>query len=297
MNNLPPRWRQVTSEEWVAEVYERDVVSMSNVQCTTIAAVLAMGLGLSASPALAVFEGFEDPNWAPGGIWQNFTGGQVQQVPSGHNDITSAAGNYHGIINPLTVEGANSAYARLSSFGTTFGQGFTVSQDFYLDTSWSNGLGFDFAVSVNEPDGTTHQRDFIWHVGTHEGDLLINASNNSDWSYNSGKLLNNNGGHNYTVTDSGWYTFQTVFYDNGEGILAVDLNLLSDTGDTLYSVTRSNAADIIGVEVGGPRIGWLAYNNIDGLAVDNTSVVPEPAALSLLGLGGLALLRRRRAMA
>lgn len=281
---------------------------MNNVQRTTFAALVAMGLGMSASPALAVFEGFEDPNWKPGGIWNNYLGGEVQRVASGHNGITSASGDYHGIITNLqTVEypensghhtlGAASPFARLSSFGTTFGQGFVVTQDFYLDTSWDDNLGFDFAVAVNEPDGTTHQRDFIWHVGVYEGKLLINASNNSDWRYNSDKLLNNNDGHYYTVTDSGWYTFQTVFYDNGEGILAVDLNLLSDTGDTLYSVTRSNVADTIGIEVGGPRYGWLAYNNIDGLAIDNTSVVPEPAALSVLGLGGLALLRRRRVTA
>lgn len=281
---------------------------MVNAQRTMIAALMTAGLGISASPALAVFEGFEDPNWEPGGIWNNYLGGEVQRVASGHNGITSASGDYHGIITNLqTVEypadsghhtlGALSPFARLSSFGTTFGQGFVVTQDFYLDTSWDNNLGFDFAVSVNEPDGTTHQRDFIWHVGVYEGELLINASNNSDWRYNSYKLLNENGGQYYTVTESGWYTFQTVFYDNGEGILAVDLNLLNAAGETLYSITRSKAEDIIGIEVGGPRVGWLAYNNIDGLAIDNTSVVPEPAALSVLGLGGLALLRRRRVTA
>lgn len=195
----------------------------------------------------------------------------------------------------ISVLGSGGPYASLSSYSSTFGSGFVVKQDIYLDTTWNNENGFDYAVAVNKPDGS-HRRDFVWHVGVVDGSLLINASNNANTSFKPGKLLNENGGNYFTVNSSGWYTFETVFYDN-EGILAVDMNLLDTAGNTLYSITRSSAVDDIATVVGGPRYGWLVYNTIEGLALDNTSVVPEPASLGLLGMGGLALLRRRRRMA
>lgn len=45
---------------------------------------------------------------------------------------------------------------------------------------------------------------------------------------------------------------------------------------------------------------WLRWTDVnisgndDGLAIDNLTVIPEPSALSLLALGGMGLLRRRR---
>lgn len=75
---------------------------------------------------------------------------------------------------------------------------------------------------------------------------------------------------------------------------------ISDGGGSSYSLTLSAAffeADVDGLvtiaivdnTVGVDGIGWA-----DG-AVLNVSTVPEPGSLALLGLGGLALLRRRRA--
>lgn len=59
------------------------------------AALLSVGaITLSANPAYAVFEGFESPDWQPGDIWKNYGGSEIQQVPSGHNGITSASGDY-----------------------------------------------------------------------------------------------------------------------------------------------------------------------------------------------------------
>ena len=48
--------------------------------------------------------------------------------------------------------------------------------------------------------------------------------------------------------------------------------------------------------VGGNRYGWFDDNEFPVLAYDNASltVVPEPTALALLGLGAGALLLRRR---
>ena len=48
--------------------------------------------------------------------------------------------------------------------------------------------------------------------------------------------------------------------------------------------------------MGGHRYGWLAANSPTAmtLAIDNSSLtIPEPASLALMGLGGLAVLKRK----
>jgi len=252
------------------------------------------------------FEGFEDPGFTPGGDnWNNYNGGDIQRVTSGTGGITSKTGAAHGIITNLSENddvfgdpslGALSPYTRFDGYSSTFGGGYRASLDVYLDTGWSNEQGFDYSVAANGSDGN-HQRDFIWHVGVVDGNLLVNASNNSDYSFNAFKLENENSGTNFTISASDWYTLEHVFRDDG-GLLAVDMNLRDSNGDLLYSVTRGPAAaDTIPAEVGGNRYGWFTYNNIDGLAIDNTSLVaiPAPAAWPAgLALIGAAMTRRRR---
>ena len=279
-------------------------------------AALAIALAASHARASVVHsEGFEDPAWVAGqlGNWQNFSGGDINRVATGHNGIASSGGgNAHAVIENLTDGldvfnqpslGANSPFTQLGGYSSTFGSGFTASLDVYLDPDWADGQGFDYSVAVNNQSGT-HLRDFMFHVGVVAGDLLVNASNNTDRSFNSFKLLNENGGDYYTVATAGWYTLQQVFYEIG-GILTVDLNLLDDGGSTLHTITRSTATDDIATTVGGNRYGWFTYNNIEGLAVDNTVLsttdVPEPSALGLLGVGVVALTfaanRRRKQQA
>lgn len=270
-------------------------------------AVTTATLLAAASPALAYFQGFEDPAFTPGGNdWNNYNGGDIQRVATGTNGITSADGAAHAIITNLSNQnnvfgnptlGAQSPFTRFGGYSSSFGSGYSTSLDVYLDTSWSDGQGFDYSSAINRQNGN-HLRDFIFHVGVDQGSLIVNASNNSDYSFNAFKLNNENSGNNYTVTTSGWYTLEHVFYENA-GSLAVDFNLLDDLGNTLYSVTRSNASDDIATTVGGNRYGWITYNNIDGLAIDNSTltagtVIPTPAgfAAGLLGLAAVATRRR-----
>jgi hypothetical protein len=255
----------------------------------------------SAQAATVHFEGFEDPAWTAGqpGNWQNFSGGEISRVPSGTNGVASSSGSAHAVIGNLSLQpnvfgapslGANSPYTQLGGYSSTFGTGFIASLDVYLDPNWADGQGFDYSVAANNQGGA-HLRDFMFHVGVVAGDLLVNASNNTDKSFNAFKLENENGGDNYTVTQAGWYTLEHVFYELG-GFLAVDLNLLDDGGAVLHSITRTTT-DSIATTVGGNRYGWLTYNNIEGLAVDNTvlrtSEAPEPSAIGLLGVGLAAL--------
>lgn len=268
---------------------------------TIMLSIVTAGLAGSAFAA-PHFEGFEDPSWVQGGDnWNNFNS-EILRATSGTDGITSRTGSAHGIITNLgTVNdvhgdpsvGGAATYTRFGGYSSSFGSGWTTSLDVYLDTSWTDGQGFDYSSAANGSDGL-HQRDFIFNVGVVGGNLLVNASNNSDISYNDYIITNENGGNYHTIASTGWYTFEHVF-NNDAGVLSVDLNLRDSGGNLLYSITRTNLADTIPGEVGGNRYGYFAYNNIDRLAIDNTSLVPAPGAAALLGLGGMVVTRRRRA--
>ena len=269
---------------------------LNRLSCFALAAVAAAFTNLRANADFEVhFEGFEDPAWVSGGDnWNDYTG-SVMRVTSGTNGITSANGAAHAIVG---APGANASFTRFGGYGIDFNGGYTTSLDIYLDPSAIiDGVGFDYSVAANGSDGF-HLRDFMFHVGSVSGDLLVNASNNTDGAFNAFKLQNENGGDNYTVASAGWYTFEHVFYDNGSDQLAVDLNLYNDGGSLLYSITRSSAADVVSTVVGGNRYGWFTYNTVSDLAIDNTRLayaIPEPtSALACFGLIGAGLFVRRR---
>lgn len=165
--------------------------------------------------------------------------------------------------------------------------------DVYLDPAWPAGQGFDYSVAASGSDGN-HQRDYIFHVGTVEDygpivgkALLVNGSNNADFTTNPFKLLNDNNGDYYEVPTAGWYTLQHVFHDAG-GHLAVDLNLIDADGNVLWTATRSNVADTIPGEVGGNRYAWFTHIDVaGGVQVDNHQLfleeVPSPESRANFG--------------
>ncbi|MDO6446619.1 PEP-CTERM sorting domain-containing protein [Colwellia sp. 1_MG-2023] len=214
----------------------------------------------------------------------------VINTPSGA--ITASDGNHYGLIE-VSNENQTGAFTRFGGYSTVFGNGFSTSLDVYIDpTVWSVGNGFDYSSAVNDQDNF-HQRDFIFQAGqTANNGFVINASNNSNFDFNEGSLINSD---YYEVTTAGWYTLEHVFYNLG-GVLAVDFNILDGAGSLLHSETRSSAADDIATVVGGNRYGWVTYTDMS-LAIDNstliTSEVPEPSTLAIFALGMIGLASRR----
>lgn len=278
----------------------------------SIAATVGL-TGASASGQTVTYnEGFEAAGWTAGaGVagtngWNNNSGSDIVQVASGTNGIASFSGSSHGTLTNLRVNndvfgnpslGAGGAFTRYGGYSSSFGTGFTTSASVYLDPgSWNDGQGFDYSSAVSRQDGN-HLRDFIWHVGMVDGALLVNGSNNTDFSLNASKLQNENGGNNYEVSTAGWYTLQQQFVNDG-GTLSVIFSLLNAGGSELFSFTRTTSDDIAST-VGGNRYGWFTYANIDGLAIDDVqvaySVIPLPGAagMALAGMGMIGLRRRR----
>lgn len=204
--------------------------------------------------------------------------GDIERVASGTDAIASAAGLWHARVNEALP------FSRFDGYRDTWPGQFTAELDVYLDTAWVDGEGFDYSVAASGSDGN-HQRDYIFHVGVVQDEqglvgkhLLVNGSNNTDFTVNAYKLANENSGNYYEVTTSGWYTLQHVFREEA-GALAVDLKLLDDSGTVVWTATRTNAGDTIPAEVGGNRYAWMtAMDVIGGLHIDNHQLLLNDVA-------------------
>lgn len=203
--------------------------------------------------------------------------GTITPVASGTDGIVSPDGAQHAIFE----QGATGPFTRFDGYRAAFNGDWVAEVKVYLDTTWAPGEGFDYSVASSGSDGE-HQRDFIFHVtkDSSTGDLLVGGSNNTNFSPRE-DLENIN---NYVVTNSDWYTLQHVFRNDG-GVLSVDLNLVDSDGTVVWTETRTDLSDTIGVagEVGGNRYGW--FTNIDvagGIAVDAANlIVPDYQAPQL----------------
>lgn len=219
--------------------------------------------------------------------------GGITNVASGTNGITAFDGARFAV---LTGGQDTGPFTRFGAYDANWNGGFVASAAIYLDTSWALGQGLEWDVAACDSLGG-FLRDFIFHItrDTSTGLLLVGASNNSNFAPREDLESINH----YSVTSSGWYQLQQVFYDNG-GLLAVDMNLRDASGNVLWTETR-NPGDLI-ANMGGHRYGWNVVNTVSGgVAFDNVGVsaVPLPSAaiagLGLLGgLGVVGAVRRQR---
>jgi hypothetical protein len=229
------------------------------------AALIALGTAGSAAAATPApfFNGFEtDTNG-----WE----GDITRVASGTNGISSASGSFHAEADDSSV------FTRWGGYTDEFpANGYTTELDIYLDpaSGGTNDTRFDWTSAVSTP-ATTHRRDFVFNGGYYNDAtgpgagqrFVFSASNNAG----RGNSFPKNPARNpIAITDAGWYTFQHVFYDNGSGVLAVDLSILDADGTVVGTWTLSDPTDVIGSTVGGNRYGWFATNEFDFLAIDNS---------------------------
>ncbi|GJQ28060.1 MAG: hypothetical protein HBSAPP02_30920 [Phycisphaerae bacterium] len=228
------------------------------------------------------FEGFENAGFTVNTVpnWNNFNS-SLTRVASGTGGITSKTGAYHASIDstllPAPPNDYTGAFTRLGGYSSTFpATGFKASLDVYMNLDdpavLNNTYGWDLSCAANNQSGG-HRRDFIFHTAGSPGQILVGASNNTNFT-----RRNDLGSINhYAITASGWYTFEWVFRNNGVGVLAVDLNLRDSGGTLLWTETRSDASDLISTVVGGNRYMWFTFLEVETVAIDNTRLSSDNA--------------------
>jgi hypothetical protein len=197
----------------------------------------------------------------------------VARVASGTNGVPSAAGDFH-------AEAANGAFTRFGGYESTFPTGgYSTSVDVYLNVEAgnTNDTRFDWSSAINNPAGA-HRRDFVFNAGYYDDTdatgsgprFVISASNNAT----RGSAFPKNPARDpFSITETGWYTFEHRFYNAGLGVLAVELRITDLSGAPLHTWILSDATDIIGSTVGGHRYGWFVIQEFPVLAIDNASLL------------------------
>ncbi len=255
----------------------------------TFAVAAVPAAALAAAPPAPYFNGFENSGDAvsPSNSTDTQAMFDVARVASGTGGRTAASGDWYATAAANDYySGPLSQFTRFGGYSSAFPVGgYKTSIDIYLDmarATGSNDVRFDWssAISDTSVSPTAHRRDFIFSVGTSTtaNQFVMSASNNAPG------FPANPGNDPFTVSASGWYTFQHTFRDNGAGVLAVDLKVLSGS-TVLHTWTLSDPSDVIGTTVGGNRYGWLVDNGFADLALDNitrSNVVPSCTATGFM---------------
>ncbi len=211
----------------------------------------------------------------------------VTLTPSGTDGFASANGSQHaklpaagGPAGPRT-----SAFSELGGYTSVFPSfGYQVNLKLYLNVEggWTNDTRVDYSCASNNTLGA-HRRDFIFNIGYYNDEtgpgantdrFVISASNSSGRANSYPKNPSRNP---FAISTTGWYNFQHTFYDNGSGVLAVDLKIFDGDNNLINTWTLSDVTDIIGNTVGGNRYAWVHNNEFALLAIDKSNLYNLPA--------------------
>jgi hypothetical protein len=202
-----------------------------------------------------------------------FTPTRVASGSLAADGISSASGAFHA--------NATTDYTSWNGYTTEFpAAGYKTAIDVYLNPGnpgYVNDTRFDWTSAVSTPAGA-HRRDFVFNAGFYNNvdstgsapRFVISASNNAG---RGGADPENPGRNPIAITTPGWYTLQHSFHNDGSGVLAVDLSIITPNGTTLHTWSLSDPTDVIGATVGGNRYGWFATNEFPYLAIDNTRLL------------------------
>lgn len=256
-----------------------------------------------------------------GRLYLMFTGNQETNFNKLEVFIDSVAGGENVLSNTPQYDFNNSSQ---NMGGMTFDTGFAA--DYHLYSRWGSGTGpyeVDFVnrqggVSAMVPGAHGASPNAVGLVASGSipaGALAPNASGSSltqplEFAINNNNILGVTGGtgpadQTAAAAVATGMEFSIALADLGNpGIGDVILiAAMIDNGDHNYLSNQvlgglpGNTGNL-GGDGGGGFTGSLSgvnFNQFEGLQYFGVRVVPAPGSLALLGLGGLAAMRRRRA--
>lgn len=186
---------------------------------------------------------------------------------------------------------------RVENFRDNWSANFSDAQDFRMN------FGDNLLVRVGGVDMSVVAAGYgagSWHLGltTDDGTVVGWATNSSKGSpgyegwltgeYSSLMGYGNRPTHAYLVYDSA-DTGPTHGWDIVDGVVGSALDKLED--DLFFDETDISFDGVLG---GISALPGYAYE--DRIAPEMTVVIPEPATITVLALGGLSLIRKRRSI-
>ena len=266
----------------------------------TIGAAVLLSLGSTASAVVGYVEGFESETHS----WNSYMS-QLEIVSSGTDGVSSSGGSYHlRITDPEGSEDSTGAYTYQGGKSNVWGGGWSSTIDVYIDLDDSHvkdGTYFwNLSQHINRNTGD-YGKDNFFHLGAvDDGAGGYQLAVNSGHSGSGNTVLDPANYHSEsygTFSETGWYTFMWEFGPSTStqhpDEIDVTWTVFDGDGTVVWSANETNE-ELLESEAGGNRYLWFTDIGADRVLIDNATVVPEPATMSLLGLGGLALLRRRR---
>jgi hypothetical protein len=234
------------------------------------------------------------------------------------DSIGTSNGTWHGTVDPVYVASVPGLGQALQLNPVT---------PTSLTNQWVNaGTKLDFATTGagGTADGVTAMAWVYYFpeglaltdpkiVGNSDGLLggyklaIYNKKVEMEFRGPSGQVLtpirNATGGT--TLLANTWYHVTVVFSDAGDYIRTYVNGVLDREALNVTQAMSANGGELmrIGTETPGYNSGRVLRGYVDDVRIYNTAlsqeqimqIVPEPATITVLGIGGLTLLRRRRA--